>query len=84
MIPAHAATQNTRLPATCRSYRGLAARRCRMTNPIPEARATIARPATRVPSFGTAAKLIPRINAPTSSADRIPPRLSTGSVPSFT
>ena len=58
MIPAHAATQKTRRPATCRSYRGLAARRWRITNAIPEARATIARPATRVPSFGTAAKLI--------------------------
>ena len=37
MIPAHAATQKIRRPATCRSYSGLAARRCRMTNAIPAA-----------------------------------------------
>ncbi len=84
MIPAQAATQNTRRPATCRSYSGLRARRCRMTNAIPAATATIARPATSAPSFGTAAKLMPRISAPTSSMDRMPPRLSTGSVASFT
>jgi hypothetical protein len=36
------------------------------------------------PAFGTGAKLIPRISAPTRVKDRIPPRLSTGSVASFT
>ena len=34
--------------------------------------------------FGTGTKLMARINAPTSKADRIPPRLSTASVVSFT
>ena len=34
--------------------------------------------------FGTGTKLMARINAPTSKADRIPPRLSTESVVSFT
>ena len=34
MIPAQAATQKIRRPATCRSYSGTLARRCRMTNPI--------------------------------------------------
>ena len=34
---------------------------------MPAATATIASPATSAPSFGTAAKLMPRISAPTSS-----------------
>ncbi len=37
-----------------------------------------------VVSFGTGAKLIPRMSAPTRTIDRTPPRLSTGSVVSFT
>ena len=37
-----------------------------------------------VPAFGTGAKLIERISAPTSTSERMPPRLSTGSVDSFT
>src|SRR5262249_864488 len=38
----------------------------------------------RVVSFGTVAKLIPRISAPTRKMERTPPRWSTGSVLSFT
>ena len=44
MIPAHAATQNTRRLAMCRSYRGFAARRWRMTNAISAATAMISEP----------------------------------------
>ena len=40
--------------------------------------------ATSVVSFGTGAKLIPRISAPTSTIESTPPKLSTGSVVSFT
>ena len=39
---------------------------------------------TSVVSFGTGRKLIPRISAPTMTIERTPPRLSTGSVDSFT
>jgi hypothetical protein len=41
-------------------------------------------PRMRVPSFGTTAKLMARISAPTRRADSTPPRLSTGSVVSLT
>ena len=34
--------------------------------------------------LGTAAKLMPRMKVPTSTIDRMPPRLSTGSVDSWT
>ena len=38
----------------------------------------------RVVSFGTAAKLMARISAPTSAIESTPPRWSTGSLLSFT
>ena len=50
----------------------------------PAATAIAARPSTSDPLFGTGAKLIARMSPPTISADRIPPRLSTGSVSSLT
>ena len=84
MIPATAATQKTRRPATCRSYRGFRARRCRMKNAIAAAAATIPSPIATVPSFGTEAKLIETMRAPTKIADTMPPRLSTGSLVSLT
>ena len=34
--------------------------------------------------FGTGAKLMARMSVPTRTADRMPPRLSTGSTVSFT
>jgi hypothetical protein len=51
---------------------------------MPAATATTASPSTAAPLFGTGAKLIARINAPTRMTDRIPPRLSTGSMDSLT
>ncbi len=51
---------------------------------MPDAIAIAARPSTRLASFGTAAKLIARTSAATNRTDRTPPRLSTGSVASFT
>ena len=51
---------------------------------MPAATATMASPATTVPAPGTAAKLMPSTSAATSAIDRMPPRLSTGSVVSFT
>jgi hypothetical protein len=48
------------------------------------ASAIAARPSVRAVVFGTGAKLIERISAPTRTTDRIPPRLSTGSVVSLT
>ncbi len=41
-------------------------------------------PSARAPLFGTGAKLMPKTSAATSTTDRIPPRLSTGSVVSLT
>ena len=41
-------------------------------------------PATRAPSPGTGAKLMPRISAPTMKIDSAPPGWSTGSVVSLT
>ncbi len=84
MMPAQAATQKMRRPATCRSYSGLAARRWRMTKPTVAAAAMTSRLMVSVPASGTAAKLMPRISAPTRTAESSPPRLSTGSVASFT
>src|SRR6266576_2120754 len=82
--PAHAATQNVGRDAAFRSYRGFAARRCLMKKaPRPRA-ATTNRLTINVVSFGTAAKLIPRISAPTSTIESTPPRWSTGSVVSLT
>ncbi len=63
---------------------GSCARRCRRKKATPAASAIAARPSTSAPSFGTGAKLIARISAPTSTTDRMPPRLSTGSVVSLT
>jgi len=84
MIPAQAATQKMRRLATCRSYNGFFALRWRITNAIAAATAMAARPSASVPLFGTGAKLIDRIRVPTKTTDSTPPRLSTGSVVSFT
>ncbi len=84
MIPAQAATQNVGRAATPRSYRGLRARRCRSTNATVAAAAIARSPIARAPSFGTGAKLMPSTSPPTSTTERIPPRLSTGSVVSLT
>ena len=43
-----------------------------------------ARPRTSAPLFGTGAKLMASTTLATSTIDRMPPRLSTGSVVSFT
>src|SRR2546430_1268150 len=84
MLPAQAATQKVRRLATWRSNSGLFARRCRMKKAIPAATAMTATPRTSAPSLGTAAKLMTRMSAPMNSADRMPPRLSTGFVVSLT
>ena len=55
-----------------------------MKKPIPAAIATAESPKTTLVSFGTGAKLMAKINPPTMSAESTPPRLSTGSVVSFT
>ena len=55
-----------------------------MTKAIPAATAMAASPATSVPLSGTGAKLMASTTAATSTIDRIPPRLSTGSVVSLT
>jgi hypothetical protein len=72
MMPATAATQNVRRAATCRSYRGLRTRRWRMTKAIRPTSATAASPSASVPLLGTAAKLIARISAATSTTDSVP------------
>ena len=59
------------------------ARRCRMTKRTKATTTTTARPSTRVRMAGTAAKLMARISDPTSTIDRMPPKLSTGSVPTY-
>ena len=84
MMPAHAATQKIRREATSRSYSGLAARRCRITKAAAPARAIAASPNAAAPALGTAAKLIASTSAEIITTDRSPPRLSTGSVDSFT
>ncbi len=84
MSPAHAATQKVGRAATSRSYSGFRARRCRRTNATSVAAAIASRPIASVPLSGTGAKLIPRTSVPTRTIERSPPRLSTGSVPSFT
>ena len=84
MIPAAAATQKMRRPAIARSYNGLAARCWRRMNSAPATTATTTSASATRPSFGTGAKLMARIAAPTRIADRIPPRLSTGSDVSLT
>ena len=52
-------------------------------DPRPRA-ATTPSPIAIVPSFGTEAKLIETMRAPTKIADTMPPRLSTGSLVSLT
>ena len=84
MIPAQAATQNTRRPAMCRSYSGLRARRWRSTKATSPTSATTASVRVRAPLFGTGAKLMARISDPTRATERMPPRWSTLSVVSLT
>jgi hypothetical protein len=55
-----------------------------MRNARRAATAITARPRASVPLFGTGAKLIAKIKAPTKRTERTPPRLSTGSAVSFT
>ena len=55
-----------------------------MTKATSAAAKTRKRPTISVVAFGTAAKLIPRIRAPTSAIESTPPRWSTGSVLSLT
>jgi hypothetical protein len=76
MIPASAATQKIRRPATVRSYSGAFACRWRITNATPAATATITVASTIVPSLGTGAKLIASTNPAIASTERMPPRLS--------
>ena len=64
MIPATAATQKTRREAMSRSYSGFATRRWRITNATPATIAMANRTSARRPSFGTGAKLMPRIDRP--------------------
>ena len=84
MIPAQAATQNTRRPAMWRSYSGLAARCWRKMNAVPLTTAITIRPSARTRSPGTGRKLMARMAEPTRTADRTPPRLSTDSFVSLT
>src|SRR4051794_41178704 len=55
-----------------------------MKKAISAATAIAASPSASVPLFGTGAKLIERISAATSTTERMPPGLSTGSVVSLT
>ena len=84
MIPAHAATQNGGRAAICEVVERVP------RSPLPQEEEDERderddrehdRQRRRVRD---GAKLMPRISAPTSTSDRSPPRLSTGSVPSFT
>ena len=85
MIPASAATQKMRRAATCRSYSGNLARSLAQIegDRAPRARC-LPSPSASVPLSGTGAKLIASTSAATSTIDRMPPRLSTGSVVSLT
>ena len=85
MMPAHAATQND--PAAGDVQVVERVRRAALADD--EARPARSdrdrrQPDASAPLFGTGAKLIARISAPTSTTERTPPRLSTGSVVSFT
>src|ERR1044072_1176662 len=84
MIPAQAATQKIRREATSRSYSGEEVRRWRRTKAAAAAGATTPKPIARAPLPGTGARLMPRTSAATSSIERMPPRLSTGSLVSLT
>ena len=55
-----------------------------MTKAPVAASATTPRPIASVPLPGTGARLIPSTSAATSRIERMPPRLSTGSVVSLT
>src|SRR3954447_26622180 len=55
-----------------------------MTNATTAAAATIRKQIARVRVSGTETRLMPSTSAPTSSTERMPPRLSTGSVASLT
>lgn len=81
--PATAATQNVGRAAMRRSYSGCFARSWRHTNAASAATPIAASPSASAPPEGTLARLIARMSAPTSTAARMPPRLSTGSVDSF-
>ena len=63
---------------------GFSARRWRMTNRTSVTAATSSRPSTSVRMLATGAKLIARTKEPTSTTDRMPPRLSTFSLVSLT
>ena len=84
MMPANAATQKVGRAAMSRSYSGSLVRRWRTTNVMVAATQTITSPMTRASMLGTGAKLMARIRVPTRTADRMPPRLSTGSSVSLT
>ena len=85
MMPPTAATQKVGRAAILRSYSGFLARRCRMTNRIKATIVTTSRPSDQgAACSATGAKLIARMNDPTSTSERMPPRLSTGSVVSLT
>jgi len=84
MMPPTAATQKIRRPAMRKSYRGLGARRCRSTNAAAAATAIAANPSASAPLPGVGARLIAKIKAVTRTTDKMPPRLSTGAVDSFT
>ena len=68
----------------CRSYSGLAARRCRRTNAIPPASVRTARMLHQVVESGTTAKLMARMREPTITMEMMPPRLSTAPFDSLT
>ena len=85
MIPAHAATQKMRRDGDVQVVERV--RGAALADEEGDERRRLrsrARPSTSAPSFGTGAKLIARMSAPTSTTERIPPRLSTGSVVSLT
>ncbi len=84
MIPAHAATQNVGRATIGRSYSGLSARRsCRRNSGAAITAITNSTSAVVSMPF-TGQKLIARISVPTRTTETMPPRLSTGSVVSFT
>ena len=62
-----------------RSYSGAVARRWRITKAAPAATAIAASPRASGSLSGTGAKLIASTSAATSTTERMPPRLSTGS-----
>ncbi len=84
MIPATPATQNVGRAAIFRSYSGFGARRWRMTNRMPATSAITSSPIAVARMSPSGITLIASTNDPTRITDRMPPRLSTGSVPSFT